>query len=216
MSTWNSLYGTKGEYQSVVIDASSNFDYYIMNVSANYIENDGTVEVFIRSSHDGGVTWGNWYNIIDDMKKVVFDGEGIRMNNTKFQFKVTMDLGNNVLGVSPIFNQLSVVLLGAYKIDNTGDVDCLPEMWFKKYHSFGDITLTNETTGQTLILKDINDSEEIYVDNENKDIITNLPLTYRYSNHNKEWLRLQDGENIITGIGRFKLDVRHEFKVLQG
>lgn len=216
MSTWNSLYGSRGIYQSPVIDASSNFDYYISNINANYVTNDGGIEIEIRSSHDGGVTWGDWFNINDGLNKTVFDGNGVQMTDTKFQYKVILDMSGNIYGVSPQFNQISVVLSGAFKVENTGDVACLPEVWFKKSGSSGTIMLTNETTGQNVIFNNINNNETIYVDNENRDIKTDLPLKYRYSDHNKEWLELQTGENILTGIGRFELEMKNEYKVLQG
>lgn len=215
MATWIELNNTKGEYQSQAIDISSFFDYYISNINVNYTDNDGDVAVYVRTSHDGGANWGQWADIKDDLVKDVFDGHGVKMSDSKLQFKVVLDLGSNTYGLSPVFNQFSISLLGAYKIENTGDLECLPEIWVKKI-GYGDVYLTNETTGKTLVLKDINNNETIYIDNENKDIITDLPLTYRFSNHNKEWFKLQDGDNIITGTGDFELDVRHEFRVLQG
>lgn len=214
MTTWNELNNTRGEYQSVLIDISSFFDYYISNVSASYTSNDGFVDIEVRITHDNGVNWTDWINYTDC--KHIFDGYGVKMENTKLQYRVIFDLEDNVYGKSPVFNQFLVTLLGAYKIENTGDVDCLPEIWIKKVDSSGDVNITNETTGQILKMKDLNNTETVYIDNENKDIMTDLPLKYRYSDHNKEWFKLVHGENIITGTGRFELEVRHEFKTLQG
>lgn len=216
MKTWNELCGSKGVYQSSIIDISSNFDYYISNVILLYQENDGILDVEVRVSYDGGGNWGEWRNISVGSINGIFDGEGVQMTNTKFQYRIVMDMTDDIFGISPVFSQISVTLTGAFKIENTGDIVCLPEMWFKKFGGFGTMTLTNETTGQSIEFKDINNSETIYIDNQNKNIKTDLPLTYRYNNHNKQWFKLQDGDNIITGIGNYNLEVRHEFKVLQG
>ena len=215
MSTWSSLYGSSGEYISPMFDISSNFDYYLTNITTDYLNNDGVVEVEVRTSHDDGITWGDWYSL-NGVYQSPFDGDGIRMSKSKLQFKIIMDLTSNIRGVSPIFNQINIILIGAYKIENTGDVDCLPEMWLKKNNQSGTVNITNETTGQIITISDLNRDETVYIDNERKDIKSDLPLTYRYSNHNRQWLRLQDGENIITGTGDFTLEVRHEFKTLQG
>lgn len=216
MKTWSELYNSVGVFVSNVIDASSSFDYYIANATFDYKNNDGIVTIDMRVTHDGGLNWSEWTNINDGIDSVVFDGNGIKMIKTKFQYRITMDMSQNVYGNISSFNSLSIMLTGAYKIDNTGDINCLPEIWLKKTVGSGEMVLTNETTGKTFTLVNINKDETVYVDNENRDIDTDLPLKYRYGNHNKEWFELQDGENIITGTGNYELKVRHEFKVLQG
>ena len=106
-------------------------------------------------------------------------------------------------------------LIGAYKIDNVGDVILQPEIWIRKTNGSGDIKLTNETNGMSLELKNLNNGEEVYIDCENKDIVSSLPLTYRYKDHNGVFIEFEVGENLLTGEGDFKLDIRLQFKLLQ-
>ncbi|TVX86124.1 hypothetical protein FPZ44_24410 [Paenibacillus agilis] len=85
-----------------------------------------------------------------------------------------------------------------------------------KRNGAGTIKLTNETNGQTLVFENLNNNEEVYVDCENEDIMTSLPMKYRYDDHNDVFLELDVGENLLTGEGEFDLTIRHEFKTLQG
>lgn len=213
MKSWSELYGSTATYESQVIDISSKFDYYIVDIICNYTVNDGTVDVEIRTSDDNGFTWSDWVNVNKSYTHL-FDGDGIRFNYKKMQFRVIMNVGK--LASSPAFKSIDIKLYGAYKIVNTGDIEVFPELWISKINSSGDIHINNKTSGKTLSFSSINNTETIYVDCENKDIMTDLPLTYRYNNHNKVFLRLEVGENIITGTGNYLLTMRNEYKILQG
>lgn len=212
MTKWLDLYVQKGVYISQVFDVSSNFETYLKDLKYQYDTNDGTVDVFVRISYDS-TKWTDWVKINDTSYLELFRDDYYYMEYCKFQYKVEL-INNGVK--SPEFKSFSFSLLGAFIFDNTGDVVCKPELWITKRNGSGTIKLTNETNGQTLIFTNLNNNETVYVDCENEDIMTDLPLRYRYDDHNNVFLELEVGENLLTGEGDFELTLRHEFKTLQG
>lgn len=212
MGTWSELSSKKGVYISPPFNVNSDFEYYIHNFRSQFEENDGTVDIFIRVSYDG-VNYGEWDKINNDSISDLFRDDFYYLEYAKFQYKVEMTINGEV---SPVFKGFSYDLFGAYLIDNKGDVICKPEIWIKKTNASGDISLTNETNGQTLILKNLNKDETVYIDCEKEDIVSSLANVYRFKDHNDVFLELEVGENLITGEGDFELVVRHEFKLLQG
>lgn len=214
MKTWLQLYQTQAIYESDVIDISSDFDYYIDELNLQYEENDGFIDVEIRLSYDEGFTWTDWVDIKSDYYHDLFYIDGIRLNFIKMQYRIIMNI--NEYGASPVFKSFDIKLYGSFKIFNTGDLPHLPEIWIKKINGSGDVHLINETTGQEVIFENLSDNETVYVDCYNKDILTDLPLTYRYDNHNGQFLKLEVGENVISGYGDFEFVIRNEFRVLQG
>lgn len=213
MTKWIDLYDGKiGFYESQIYDISSDFETYIVNVDCDYNNNDGTVIIETQISYDNGISWSNWFDI-NLLRYELLNTEN-NLQNAKLKYKITLD--NSAGGLSPTVKSINIDTIGSFKIVNTGDVVCKPELWIRKKNEFGSIKLTNETNGMTLELTDISNNEEIYIDCENEDIVSSLPLTYRYQNHNNVFLELEVGENLITGEGDFELDMRFEFKTLQG
>jgi hypothetical protein len=213
MARWIDLYdGRVGYFESYAYDISSNFETYITKISYDYNNNDGMIAVKAQVSYDGGNTWTDWFDI--NLLSYELSKTNNNFQNVKLKYKIILDNSNG--GLSPVFKSININTVGAFKIINTGDVVCKPELWIRKKNGFGSIKLTNETNGMTLELTDLNDGEEVYIDCENEDIVSSLPLVYRYQNHNNVFLELEVGENLITGEGDFELDMRFEFKTLQG
>jgi hypothetical protein len=212
MTTWADLYTMKGTYISPVFDIKSNFETYSDKIFYYYETNDGTVDIYVRISYDGS-TWTDWVNVNNQAYGELFRDEFYNLEYCKFQYKVEM-VNNG--GQSPVFKEFSITLMGSYIIWNSGDVVCKPEIWITKRNGSGTVKLTNETNGQVLILENLNNNEEVYIDCENEDIVSSLPMTYRYNNHNNVFLELEVGENLLTGEGDFDLVMRYEFKTLQG
>ncbi|ALA47854.1 hypothetical protein ABE137_12730 [Brevibacillus laterosporus] len=212
MTTWAELYKMKGTYISQVYDVSSNFETYFDRFLYYYDTNDGTVDVYLRISFDG-YNWQDWININNQAYEDLFRDEFYNLEYCKLQYKVVMV---NEGDISPVFKEFSITLMGSYMVCNSGDVICKPELWITKRNGSGTVKLTNESNGQTLILENLNNNEEVYIDCENEDIVSNLPLTYRYNAHNNVFLEFEVGENLLTGEGDFDLVMRFEFKTLQG
>jgi Phage tail protein len=214
MSRWIDLYnGGYGVYESEVFDISSDFESYLTNIQYDYDSNDGVVSIEVRISYDDGNTWTNWININNSSYKPLFNDDE-PLDNAKFQYRVILD--NNSGGLPSVFKSFSIDLYGAFKIINTGDVVCKPEIWIKKVNGDGDVKLINETNGLSMEFKNLIEGETVYVDCENEDIVSDRPLTYRYNDHNNVFIELDVGENHLTGEGNFELTMRYEFKTLQG
>lgn len=211
---WIDLYnGGYGEYISDIYDISSDFDSYLDTLSFNYTNNEGTIDIEVRFSYDS-TTWQDWIKINDVSYIPFFEDEDIDLSNLRFQYKVI--LNNTGGGSKAVFNYLKFDLVGVIRIINIGDLVCKPEIWIRKTVGDGDIKITNETLGTTMEFTDIFNGEEIYIDCENEDIISDRELTYRIDNHNGVFLELDTGENLISGEGDFELDIRYEFKTIQG
>jgi len=170
-------------------------------------EPEGT-EVIIETSINGGETWEKAIN--GGSVPSIRDQSDIR--EEKLLIRQTLITSNTLF--TPKLNSLEVVIDEGITIYNKGDVDMSPEMWIQKYGD-GDIKLIHRHTGEVFEFTGLKDQEEIYVDNENEDIITNIPGIYRYDNFNDNYLRLPRGRNDFQVVGNFKLQLRYRYKILQ-
>lgn len=210
---WIDLYNLTATYESDVESITSDFDFFIENISRNYIKNEGTVTLEMRVSLDDGITWEQWSDITNNHRPM-FDGNGYPLTDVKFQYRVTL---NVPLGKTPpVFDSFKMELLGAYKIINYGDVICKPEIWIKKKNSMGNVKITNHTNNTLMEFVNLSKDEEVYIDSEHEDIVSSIPLAYRHNNHNGVYLELEIGENLLSGEGDFDIDMRYQFKTLQG
>ncbi|MEK5036293.1 phage tail domain-containing protein [Paenibacillus sp. FSL R7-0302] len=112
-----------------------------------------------------------------------------------------LDYSNNVSGAT-------------YTIANDGDLICKPEIFIKKI-GVGDISIVN-TTNKNKEFKFVGlaNNEIVYIDNEREHIETDVPLTYRYSNFNNNYLELVRGINTLTITGKAIISFRYQFKTL--
>ena len=213
---WTDIYNLNGSYISEEIDVSSNYNHYFSDVNIDSSNGGGSMRVLSRLSYNGGIDWGEWIDVSYGFPYRFFYDNGFYLENLKMQYMLEFDLGTNIGGASPTFNSIDFNLIGAFNIKNEGDVSLKPEVWLKKINGSGDIKLKNETTGKEMIFGNINNGETIYVDCENEDIITDLPMTYRYNNHNDVFLELEVGDNLLSGEGDFEMAIKLEFKTIQG
>jgi hypothetical protein len=213
---WTDIYNLNGSYISEEIDVSSNYNHYFSDVNIDSSNGGGSMRVLSRLSYNGGIDWGEWIDVSYGFPYRFFYDNGFYLENLKMQYMLEFDLGTNIGGASPTFNSIDFSLIGAFNIKNEGDVPLKPEVWLKKINGSGDIKLKNETTGKEMIFGMINNGETIYVDCENEDIVTDLPMTYRYNNHNDVFLELEVGDNLLSGEGDFEMAIKLEFKTIQG
>lgn len=104
--------------------------------------------------------------------------------------------------------QVEVINGGDLPIRFGDDDSCRPQMYFQKINGAGDITIFNEFTNQEVKFTDIANEEIVWVDNEKKTIISNLPDIYRYNNHNGEFLEFKRNSNLLTIEGDCKIKFR--------
>lgn len=100
-----------------------------------------------------------------------------------------------------------------FQFINSGDMDLYPELEIYKVGS-GDISIINLTdNGTEFKFTGLADGETVYIDNQNHDIITDLPYTYRYDNFNGNYLCMKRGINNLTISGKCILNFRSQFVI---
>lgn len=72
-------------------------------------------------------------------------------------------------------------------------------------------------SNQTLIMKNLIDNEEVFIDCQKEDIVSNRQHlgVYRYDDHNDEYLELAVGHNFLKGKGDFDMDMRYQYIFIQ-
>jgi hypothetical protein len=117
---------------------------------------------------------------------------------------------------SPEYN-FSVNPVGGSLINfiNNGDVDCYPELWITKVGA-GTVSITNQSSGQYFEINNLQDGEVVYFDNENEYIQSSLTGVTRYNDFNDSFLGCPRGVNNLSVLGNCKIEMRYQFKLLQG
>lgn len=106
---------------------------------------------------------------------------------------------------------------GQMMIFNEGDLTIKPKARIKKSPANGDIEIRNTTTNQIIKFTNIQRDEEIFIDFENKEIVSSLQYLniYRFENFNNEWLEFSsDDENVLEFIGDFEIEFEYELTYL--
>lgn len=118
---------------------------------------------------------------------------------------------------SPIYDMSTNVAGGtAIQFINSGDVVCKPEIWITKVGA-GDVRIVNNSNKAVEFkFTGLANNEVVYVDNNMEYIETNVPLTYRYSAFNNNYLEMVVGVNNLVVYGNAKINFRYQFKTIQG
>lgn len=102
---------------------------------------------------------------------------------------------------------------------NVGDIAIKPELIIKMItiEETEDITIANNTTGESFTLTGIVNNEEVYINFENEVIQSSLEV-YRYDNFSGDYLEMDIGKNMleVTTNGEVELRWRWRFRMLQG
>lgn len=100
-----------------------------------------------------------------------------------------------------------------YEFVNSGDLSLLPEIWITSKAN-QDVKIHNLSNGIKFEFTGLTSTETIYVDNEKKDIITDLLNTYRFDNFNNKYLRLDRGVNRLLIYGNCDIQFRYQYTFL--
>lgn len=96
---------------------------------------------------------------------------------------------------------------------NNGDDYLYPELWIEKVGN-GDVSIKNITNaGMIFLLEDLLDGETVYINNEDGSIESSLSDTYRYDNHNGNYIELVRGNNILEITGTCNLQWKYKYKI---
>lgn len=212
MPTWSEVTKPYGTYISEVFDISNSLNRYI--VSANVIDiniNNQRMDFYYSVSNDN-INWTEWAPL--QIQSSDFLNQ---YNLTQLYFKYKVIFASTNSTDKPFLQSISITYDPYFLFENITDMSIRPKLWLRRINGDGDITIVNHMTGQKMILNDIQNGEEVFIDCENEDIVSSLQSVgvYRYDNHNDEWLDLGVGESYIKTIGDFDMDIRYQGKLLQ-
>lgn len=149
-----------------------------------------------------------------------------------FQYQGGIDFSHNTLGdgyievtmlndspfaCSPIqerrYELTHITSPTVIEIDNFGDDLIYPEMWIYTINK-GDFKIRNLSNGgKDFVFKNLVNAETVYVDNKNRHIESDIALTYRYDNFNKNYLELVRGTNRLEVTGACSLLFRYQYYI---
>lgn len=212
MPTWSQIAEPYGEYFSETFNISNQLDRYISTIVITKINiHDQTMDFYYSVSGDS-MEWTEW-KPFNEGSTEIFDNYDL--SNLYFKYKVIMKSESSTK--KPYLQSISFLLQPFSNNINIGDLPSYPKIWIRKVNGDGDIRLTNHMTNQTLILTEMQNEEEVFIDCDNEEIISSLQYlgVYRYDSHNDEFLELIRGDNYLKGQGDFDIDIRIQSPLLQ-
>jgi len=113
------------------------------------------------------------------------------------------------------------------QFSNLGDTPCQPQISLLKVND-GDISIINnsdsgkefklssllDAAGAPIALSSLKNNEDLFIDNENEEITSSIPLTYRLNNLTGDFISFNRGVNNILVKGTCKIQFRYQFKML--
>lgn len=127
-------------------------------------------------------------------------------------------VSNSPYSYSPTYTTFMEDFTGSstheYRFENNGDIEIKPEIWIDKVGS-GSIRILNTNNGSDFKIDNLVDGETIYIDGENEEIETDLSNTYRYEDHNDNFLEFDYGVNRLHIEGQCRLQFRYRYKFLR-
>ena len=98
-------------------------------------------------------------------------------------------------------------------ITNNGDDMLYPELWIEKVEN-GSVSIKQLTNGGTeCTINNLLDGEIVYIDHEDGSIHSSLSDTYRYGNHNGNYIQLVRGVNNLQVTGKCRLQWKYRYKI---
>ena len=159
----------------------------------------------------------------DDLGKYYYvicvNGENLYKANNKGYVELTFE-SNAPYAFSPIYlNEYDLsdnTTIDTIQIENRSDLNdyYYPTVEIELQGTTTDITLANLSDGgREFSFTGLSTGETISVDNENKYIVSDVPAVYRFSEFNKNWLRLVYGINQIEVTGECIITVRTQYPI---
>ncbi|QPR70127.1 hypothetical protein I6G82_11405 [Lysinibacillus macroides] len=209
---WGSLIYSTGSYVSKSYAISNVSSKYLTTILANIINiHHQKVEFFYSLSYDYS-NWTKWKLINFNDKTLLND---YKLEGLIFRYKIVLNADKN--DKKPYIQSFSIAFDPCELMENLGDCIIKPKLWIRKKNGNGDIELTNIMSNQTLIMKNLIDNEEVFIDCQKEDIVSNRQHlgVYRYDDHNDEYLELAVGHNFLKGKGDFDMVMRYQYIFIQ-
>lgn len=154
----------------------------------------------------------------------MFQGNSQLMHNGCNDGYITLNVRtNSPYSFSPIKNENNPLTINSSLTErfyNEGDLTIRPKMVITKTGSDGDISITNDQSGETFRLTGLRNSEVVEVDCANETLVSSHEQygRYLYDNHNDVWLDwVADNNNEVTTFtftGRFIVDFTFQYVYL--
>ncbi|MBG9757529.1 hypothetical protein ACNA06_01075 [Lysinibacillus sp. RSDA_15] len=209
---WGSLINSTGSYISKYYEITNASSKYLTTILANMINIHHQQIEFLYSLSYDYKNWTNWKSINFNDNHLL---DGYNLDGLIFRYKIVLHAKKD--NEKPYVQSFSIAFDPCESLENLGDFIVKPKLWIKKKNGKGSIELTNIMTNQTLVLDNLIDNEEVFIDCQKEDIVSDRQHlgVYRYDDHNDEFLALVVGANLLKGKGDFDMDVRHQYVFLQ-
>ncbi|AZK47115.1 phage tail domain-containing protein [Paenibacillus lentus] len=209
---WLQLGNLQGISTSPSFTVPLQVDGALTKISWKYSSPPGTkIIVQTRLSFSNGADWTEW-RICTNGGAIPDLSSADKIDHPQMMYRVIISSPD--YAAVPAFEEITFTFEPVIIIDNTGDLDCKPEIWITKEGN-GDFSIVNlSSRAEEFKFSDLIDQETIYIDNEQEDIETSLAATYRYSNFNDNYLNLPAGSNLLKLSGKAKVQFRYQFKYL--
>ena len=212
-ASWGDNYLINGSDPSVVnsIMAINSAINLAIGYQSSYLDNIITISATAGSIYDGSI--GNYVNVSTTCKNGTLSNStllgGLDCSHdtagNALMNKINTSSTENVTVINITSGENTALTIRHNQVGIAGylevDTTC-------KYANWSNSKLTG---GDGLI-----DNENVYVDNENQHIETDLENTYRYDIFNDNYLDFVIDENILKISGLCKLQFRYRYKYLQG
>jgi phage-related protein len=95
---------------------------------------------------------------------------------------------------------------------NNGHFVLMPIIRIRKVGA-GNVSIVNESDlGRIFEITNLADGEEVFIDNQTKEIKSEFARTYHYDDHNGNWLTLLKGNNTLRVYGNCYLEFEYRFQ----
>ena len=153
---------------------------------------------------------------------VMYSGDSDLLHNSLRQGYVSITMTNiDCYTYSPIYNSQiydfsTNPTFKNIQIANEGDQECFPIMYLEKIGAGNVKIINNSNNGQEFLIQNLTNGENLEIDNSKEVIETDIPLIYRYDDHNDVWLSFVRGMNNLRVEGACKIRFKYQFKTLAG
>ncbi|MVP00800.1 phage tail domain-containing protein [Paenibacillus lutrae] len=213
MATWYDVSGFTGYYESEEIPFTLDGNGALSVVEWEADEPAGTsVTLYTNLSLDGGASWEGWKQAV---KRGTLPHVHTNSHLSDAVIKFRFFLKTFDKTITPLIKRIEFTLEPVIEMDNKGDITIRPEIWITKQGN-GDFSIINTSNhNQEFKFTDLIDQENLYIHGDREQIETSIPVKYRYSSFNDQYLELPYGINVLKIIGQGQLQFRYEFKRLQ-
>lgn len=211
MAKWATLLNLRGTYTSLPFPIPLTSDGVVSSLNWQADVPTGTQLVVQTRYQVGNQDWSPWQTCTANAE-IPGLNDLTPFKQVTLMYRITM--WSDSYEVSPSLHQLQFKMKPVIIFNNQGDQHCRPELWITKVNQ-GDLTITNLSSAQPpFTFTQLLDEEQLYINNEQQHIETDLPVVYRYKDFNDNYLSLPHGKNILHVEGQGDLSFRYQYTYL--